>query len=119
MKLEVGKYYKTRSGRKAYVGWQACDNPFVSPNDTAMKFGGYVEGIAGSRRWMGNGSGSAYAMGAPTDLVEEWREPAKSWLTIVLIRSEGGYVYPTLECLCQDKKVVARKVVTITEGEGM
>lgn len=71
MTPEVGKFYKTRNGYKAFAG-------FIIP-DSALMFSlmGYVilnDGSCSAHAWMANGrvsNGVDYA----NDLVEEWKEP--------------------------------------------
>lgn len=62
MKLEAGKWYKTRDGRKAFVGFQ---NPF------SKVWVGYIEGEPLQRVWSPDGkwnSPNEYCL----DLISEW-----------------------------------------------
>lgn len=66
MKIEVGKYYKTRDGRKAFVGGEINN----------LRYYGHIEERI--REW--DNHGVLYGPGNELDLIEEWKEP-KSGVT--------------------------------------
>lgn len=78
MKIEAGKTYKTRNGRKVRV---IC---------TDMRFDGYpVVGLVdygsdreGAETFTAEGRFNHAIVDAPLDLVAEWREPAEVWLVV-------------------------------------
>jgi hypothetical protein len=69
MKLEAGKFYKTRDGSKAYV---ACiEPPFRVDSDERVC--GYVESSQSACTWCTDGSWIEVDT-SPQDLVAEWVE---------------------------------------------
>ena len=72
MKIEVGKYYKTRSGHKAYVAYE-----YNSVNH--FTHGGVVYGEQGAydapTSWHPQGNHIKNSTGNDFDLIEEWKEP--------------------------------------------
>ena len=77
LKIEAGKYYRTRGGDKA---WMGCD----------IRTGGYggiypFIGVVGGYRqsWASDGS-SIYGEQSPFDIIAEWKEPKriKGWVNI-------------------------------------
>ena len=83
-KIEVGKYYRTRDGRKAYV---SGPHPFLS-EDSTYKFAGFIDGEAHNRAhvWTAKGEWLRCKISGK-DLIAEWSEPAepkriKGWLNI-------------------------------------
>jgi hypothetical protein len=70
MKIEAGKYYKTRDGHRAFVG---AVSPFPS-TDRLYLVVGWIQGESASTSW---GPSGEYADGsnAPEDLVAEWVDP--------------------------------------------
>jgi len=90
MKLEAGKYYKTRNGLKAYVEFIRQDSPF---GDYLTKYPatGFIENL-GEQMWKTNGEFSA-PFDYELDLISEWREPIKisGWVNISDIFTSGLY----------------------------
>ena len=66
MKLEAGKWYKTRDGRKAFVG-------FIHPNRTINRYIGSIDSEA-LLSWSEYGEYGGQSS-SPVDLVSEWTEP--------------------------------------------
>lgn len=80
MKIEVGKFYKTRDGRKVtiYAIQHNCD--FEYP------ICGHMEGDAEFSTWTINGSnGSLGYTLYPEDIVSEWEEPRPRVLAYMVI----------------------------------
>ena len=81
MKLEAGKYYKTRNGLKAYVEFIRQDNPFRDyiPEYPAI---GFIESY-GEQMWKTNGEFNT-SIENELDLISEWREPIKisGWVNL-------------------------------------
>ena len=70
MKIEVGKYYKTVCGEKAYV---ACLEPFEPT--TQWPFFGYIEGkYPECFRWKADGDSSKKSY---YDIASEWKDPVQ------------------------------------------
>lgn len=69
MKLEAGKWYRARDGRKAFVGFR---NPCTAD---CYNWCGYIDGEISTRLWSEDGS---WLDGRPNnfDLISEWTEPA-------------------------------------------
>lgn len=83
MKLEVGKYYKTRDGAKAYVGAQ---NPF---RDIGDAFQGFVHGYPYSRTW--SREGKCVEVTQNHDLIAEWSEPQSGEVWVNVNHYTPGY----------------------------
>jgi hypothetical protein len=77
MKLEAGKFYRTRDGRKAYV---AGESPFEASLER-YRFAGWVEGTKGVAAWASDGSLTMSALSG-FDLVEEWPERQEYWAVL-------------------------------------
>ena len=81
MKLEAGKYYKTRNGLKAYVEFIRQDSPF---GDYLTKYPamGFIERY-GEQRWKTNGEFNTFIENE-LDLISEWRELVKisGWVNL-------------------------------------
>lgn len=82
MKLEAGKYYRTRGGRKAYVAAVGC--PFCGP-DTCSTALGWIEEKSLSTDWSEDGKYSPIE-DRSEDLISEWVEPKKvrvrGWINV-------------------------------------
>ena len=78
---------------------------------------GWIEGY-GIATWMLDGN---YREGIehPGDLIEEWREPVTLSRTFYMVRCPDG----TLQCWGhqpgEGHVMLAKKIFTVTEGEGM
>lgn len=125
MNIEVGKYYRTEAGKKA----QVLAKHF---NDAALHQ--YVGLIFGDSRWISwnhDGVSVNYSdASAPTtdknefNIVAEWREPRQMQLTVYLTVDVANehldYHISRRNCeLWNCRKVIAKKTITITEGEGL
>lgn len=71
MKIEAGKFYKTRSGHKAFV---AGVSPFAS-TQPLYRMTGFVDGGQSGTSWNIEGEFAADGMRSPEDLVAEWIDP--------------------------------------------
>lgn len=113
MKIESGRYYKTRSGKKAYVA--AVENPFQPSSSWPMC--GWIDGYQMASEWAIDGRHTP-AGESQADLIAEWKEPVTvtRWLLLWSDNSTSLHSDPLSLPLSH---LVARKQVTITEGEGM
>jgi hypothetical protein len=109
MKLEAGKYYKTRDGRRAYVA-AVLENPLGAVG-TCYPVLGYIGDIYASWRLDGRASREPEV---PGDLIAEWREP-REWTVYVYACKGGDVVSSTTEWV--GLKPLAR--VVVREGEGV
>ena len=76
LKLEAGKCYRTRDGRKASLEEVKTVSRVEYEHTEALG------SIRGDRRWVSwDGFGRLYGcQKSGSDLVEEWREPIEAWL---------------------------------------
>jgi len=66
--LKPNTYYKTRDGRKAFVGFYNEFRPQID------KWCGKIEGEGSTFCWCPDGTSNGWS-GSPQDLVSEWTEP--------------------------------------------
>lgn len=112
MKLEAGKHYRTRDGRKAYVA--AVATPEQVACSTSRAFG-WCDGVA--HCWHDDGRYLASIQG-PCDLIEEWREPRKFTRDVFVY--DDGYGHERWSvCASACLKLLARTTIELTEGEGL
>lgn len=123
LKLEQGKFYRTRDGRKAFVAAVIKPSPF-SNSANGYPVVVYLDHELFRRFY--NLDGSLDSDGSPSclDLVAEWREPQQIAVELVMVRRENGTVnYSTSRggrvTHMEPDTIIARKQVTITEGEGV
>lgn len=70
--IEIGKYYRTFDGRKAYVGMF-----LTNPNPYIMPFTGYIEDVTGVQTlctWKIDGKATNGTKPVVADLIEEWKD---------------------------------------------
>ena len=118
LKLEAGKYFRTRGGRKAYLLGRFPEGVC----------GGTLEGavVCDNGDWdcIGWGAdGRIYADGRDDadDLVAEWIEPVAG-AEVLLLRFTNGRLMTLLagdELPGGTFQIIGRKTVTLTEGEGV
>jgi hypothetical protein len=81
MKIEAGKYYKTREGRKVFVSHR-CTNPFgLIGSEPDFPLEGYMSnGDRDRLSWRDDGTYN-YAGEHMNDILAEWKEPKvhKRW----------------------------------------
>jgi hypothetical protein len=92
LKIEVGKCYRTRDGRKARVLAIRMDCP------RACQVVGFVDGEAVPSTWDLDGS----YMPAPgdlsaRDLISEWKEPRSGEVWVIVPRGSSPRSYPNKE----------------------
>jgi hypothetical protein len=141
LKLEAGKYYRTRDGRKAFVTAVAMENPFGAMNELYPVIG-YVEGRYASASWTAEGF-LLMECERGDDLVAEWVEPKRiqGWMNVYaghipgLVNREnlktdsfGGQIYGS-RChadiaaytggLDADLVRIACIEIEVVEGEGL
>jgi len=75
MKIEAGKFYKTRDGEKVFVLGVLVQNPISEEvaEDWQPVVGQFGSGY--EDRWSQNGQYETHVIGGSHDLVEEWTEP--------------------------------------------
>jgi len=115
MKLEAGKFYKTRDGHKAYIAGKHFDSTIPYP------IVGWIENEDCPQTWKPDGV-FTLSGNAEYDLVAEWREPETRTIDIVLVRWRNtGGVWAGMHCYLPvgECDILARKTFTITEGEGL
>jgi hypothetical protein len=124
IKLEAGKYYKTREGQKAYVVGRmkgTCDYPWIGQIGDAFPFYWTDEGVGSPRCVMVD------------DLVEEWKEPETGEGALYVWRHRGtsrivtsyyqkethpiGHGSARYELFVKRYELIAKKTVRWTEGE--
>lgn len=108
MQLQANKYYRTRDGRKAFVA-AVCING-TWPDSDYQAIGWCDES---PEDWMPDGIWDDHENPSDRDLVAEWRESPPVDVTVYLFSDGTTSLVPGRE------DVIARKTVTITEGEGM
>jgi hypothetical protein len=123
IKLEAGKYYKTRGGQKAYVigkDQNASDFPWVGSVGRIFPV-----------LWAEDGTQSGITR--PTDLVEEWKEPETGEGALYVWRHREtsrivtsyyqkethpiGHGSARYELFVKRYELIAKKTVRWTEGE--
>jgi hypothetical protein len=111
--------WRTRDGRKAHVGGEAP----LEVEKPQCKFIGWVGGMVYGWNENGHSYQNRDTMGdggCGSDLIEPWREPVTMGVEVVLVRYELGVeARLSLEGFRFSAPVIARKIVTITEGEGI
>jgi hypothetical protein len=84
MKIEAGKYYRTRVGKKAYT---AGFSPFSSTSEIHI-ISGWVNGSSTPTTWTSDGR--QYRHGeSENDLVAEWVDPIQTDVTLQLVNRDG------------------------------
>jgi hypothetical protein len=120
MKIEAGKYYRTLSGKKAYVETAVGPSPFTGQGRT-YPFFGYVDEY-GPESWTAAGHVGSDCPAHQRNIVAEWRDPAVIEIDLIMYKRSDS-TPPLLlrwgQSLSPSDKIVARKIVTITEGEGV
>ena len=66
LKLEVGKCYRTRDGRKAFIS--------SINNDSEFPFRGIIIGFDSTAVWLENGKFNVYQSENDLDLISEWSD---------------------------------------------
>lgn len=89
MKIESGRYYKTRDGRKAYVA-AILENPFGYGNGK-YPIVGYIQGKQ-QMCWTASGSTRVNCCEDFDDLVADWVEPVSKTFVAILYRMPHGTV---------------------------
>jgi hypothetical protein len=102
MKIEAGKYYRTREGRKAFV--EAVLGPSPFDGDTpSYPFYGWID-KRGAATWMRRGEFLVGGGDSDKDLVAEWDDPVSVTITANLVGLALGVgrraiiVEPNKEC---------------------
>jgi hypothetical protein len=121
LKLETGKYYKTRDGRKVYLVATECPGDVLGDEQPRhWPVIGWVKGMPRIQMWHHGGRHDSWK--EELDLVAEWREPRTQTVTI-LMQACALPDAPPYVCVeghqMPQFKTLARKEITITEGEGI
>ena len=115
MKIEAGKYYRTRDGRKAFVSAVLLPNPFAGPGHMYPAIG-YVES-ASTVWWTKDGRYSCKESHHPFDLISEWREPETVSVWVYSFRCFDGAL--AWHCSSSEPAIVGvldKKLVTLGDG---
>jgi hypothetical protein len=117
MKLEAGKFYKTRDGRKAFA---AAENPF---HDNKFRYVGWVEYDPCNLGWNWEGK---HPNKSRYDLIAEWVEPKRIDGYIAIGTRLTGDLAISREVAVEglkrysiDNKVLACIEVDCLEGDGL
>jgi hypothetical protein len=118
MKIEAGKFYKTRDGRKAFVVSVDLPNPFGGNSTYTVSV--YIEGLSNRITVTDRGRLYINTPDCAADLVAEWREPASEDRVVYLVRGHGGLMW----CECRENRdcppkhgtIIGSTRVTVTEG---
>ena len=109
MKIEAGKYYRTRDGRKAFVSAVEVPCERYCVNKRIHPVLGYI-GV-GQCSWTEAGHGDARCE-TEYDLVDEWREPVTRELTLYLYPNGDVCTVPRL-----GNYPIGSARVTLIEGQ--
>lgn len=112
MKVEAGKFYRTRSGRKAFVGAVNTHFEHLQPVVHAL---GWEADKSGASTWTAHGR--VWEEGEDeSDLVAEWREPIKgeAW---AYVYDDGDHVFWTSKKSAEELNIDARPIVRIRYEE--
>jgi hypothetical protein len=103
-KFEVGKYYRTRSKRKALCVhvWEDGGALFIDTDPDVA--------------WSVKANGKCTNVETPYDIIGEWRPP-RTW-TVYVIEYADGSVGVSLQDVCSTRGS-RRARVTVTEGQGL
>lgn len=117
LQLKEKTYYKTRDGQKARAIGE-MDKSLGDDGDFAVQVGGEVHRYKSDGRWQYSGVSDAL------DLVAEWQEPVTFERWIYFLRYSDGRVSAIVDEEEPSQryfsgKVIARRQITITEGEGI
>lgn len=74
MKIEAGKFYKTREGRRAYISGVVAVNPFDDERPWVYPVAGYVNGCVNILSWTDEGFFYLDKEISHLDLIAEWEE---------------------------------------------
>ncbi|WP_422363164.1 hypothetical protein [Pyruvatibacter mobilis] len=119
LKIEEGKCYRTRDGRKVHILAKRTDTD--SKAGRYMPFIGHVErGPSGA--WGLDGSSSSFQPNA--DLVSEWKEPRKGevWVNVYAEQDQVSFVFTTRKAADEAAEFGVRLAcirVPWTEGQGL
>ena len=106
MKIEAGKTYKMRNGKRVHVVAVATNNPFGKPSSLPVV--GYREDCGGITQWRTDGKESKFGE-SESDIVAEWREPVTKEITVYLWPNGEISFYPA-------SFAIASTRVLLTEG---
>ncbi|MGR9413700.1 hypothetical protein [Rhizobium leguminosarum] len=135
--LEVGKYYRTRDGKKAYAGYVMAESPF-NGSKPLYPVSGWVAGEVMPQCWNFDGSLYGPEDEHKFDLVAEWVEPKRirGWVNIYpgnrprqtdvegfSPKAHAGHVYKTrkqADVAAADKVIrIACIEIDVLEGVGL
>lgn len=115
MKLEVGKYYKTRDGRKVKCVHVFEDRKF---NNVLFINEKKCEDIIYANR---DGYVFLFSEYCANDIISEWVEPVEHEVEVWFYKSKDGVVSQNSGCFSPYKinPPIAKIKVKFTEGEGL
>jgi hypothetical protein len=111
MKIEQPGFYRTRDNRKVEV--VAVRDGYAVGFDNTWALTWLVDGQHWN--WASGTAGSSRSL----DLVAEWREPKRSQTFEVALVERHGEIDVLWRRQAYGEKILARRTITITEGEGM
>ena len=122
MKLEVGKYYKASNGTK-----YKCVHDFENKHNAHLgRFLCATDGYNGGTFWRFHANGENDNTYCGINLISEWVEPKEFTFEVAVIESiniDGKEIYflQDVDNLTPDgiKAIVAKRTITLTEGEGL
>jgi hypothetical protein len=112
MKLEVGKYYKTRNGRK-------CKCVHIFKGEGVNSLCSFDEENI-SRNYYNNGMYDLFSQRG-IDIISEWVEPVEHEVEVYIQKSNDGFVSVSVCDITPTHgwKKIAKIKVKFTEGEGL
>lgn len=113
LKIEQGKYYRTRDGRKAFVSCELAPSPF-DKKEYQHPFCGWIVDNVFPTSWSRDGKDNR-SHTSNCDLIAEWREPVVMEVTAHLFAKDGIHTAsfsPTHE----GRPAIGSARVTLTEG---
>lgn len=127
--LEAGKYYRTRNGKKAFVGYVMADNPFNAAKPM-YPASGWIEEEEFPQCWNLDGSLHSADEEHKKDLVAEWVEPKriKGWVNVNPTQfltmgdvASSGNVWSTKQLAdnAASPNRIACIEIDVLEGEGL
>lgn len=115
MKIEAGKYYRTRGGDKVFVGGFVLPSPARATHSSPYPVRGYI-GSGDEECWTADGFYRQTKDPSFQDLVEEWREPRKVEINVW---ERGNMLFPAAASAGSYPNCRLIAKATIIEGDGM
>lgn len=99
LKIEAGKFYRTRDGHKAFVAAVMLPCPFAERVHTQYPVRGFVDGSDAAQCWRADGAWHGSDKEYKYDLVAEWRKPLsiEEWQAVRRDSATYGVFFHTEE----------------------